>query len=161
MSIGSKSWASSSSFYKRSSEFLTFELRFWASRLNGKLKNITFFSANYLKSDNFKGNSVIFCWIWIGLAQIAPKSNLWVKLRLKIFVIFCEKSIFERIFKLSLKWASLQAQKPELEADLELRFHLKAWAYKLRNNQNWALSSALAYALHYFSLSKFIKIYQN
>jgi hypothetical protein len=22
------------------------------------------------KSDNFNGNSVIFCWIWIGLAQI-------------------------------------------------------------------------------------------
>ncbi len=149
MSIGPKSWASSSSFYKRSSEFLTFELRFcqnrselrlyleaqgwaelrfWASRLNGKLKNMRFFSANYLKSNKFEGNSVIFCWIWIGLAQTVPKSNLWVKLRLKIFVKFCEKSIFERTFKVSLKWAELEAQKPELEADLELRFPLKAWA---------------------------------
>jgi hypothetical protein len=85
---------------------------------------MTFFSANYLKRNKFEGNSVI-C---IGLAQIVPKSNLWVKLRLKIFVKFCEKSIFERTFKVSLKWASLQAQKPELEADLELRFPLKAWA---------------------------------
>ncbi len=82
-----------------------------------------------------------------GLAQIVPKSNLWVKLWLKIFVKFCEKSIFERIFKVSLKWAELEAQKPELQAR----------AYKLRNNQNWALSSAqlkaqrssqLAYAIH-------------
>ena len=137
MSIGPKSWAWSSSFYKRSSEFLIFELRFfqnrselrfWASRLNGKLKTMTFYSANYLKNDNFKGNSVIFCWIWIGLVQIVQMSNLWVKLKLKIFVKFCEISIFERIFKVSLKWAELQAQKPELEADLELRFHLKAWA---------------------------------
>jgi hypothetical protein len=32
MSIGPKSWASSSSFYKRSSEFLTFELRFCQNR---------------------------------------------------------------------------------------------------------------------------------
>jgi hypothetical protein len=121
MSIGPKSWASSSSFYKRSSEFLDLwaallsksvwvalvlisswlncELRFC---LNGKLKNMTFFSANYLKSDNFKGNSVIFCRIWIGLAQIVPKGNLWVKLRLKIFVKSCGKSIFERILKMSL-----------------------------------------------------------
>jgi hypothetical protein len=127
MSICPKSWASGSSFYKRSSELLIFELRFWASRLNGKLKNITFFSAN-LKSDNFKINSVIFCWIWIGLAQIVPKSNLWVKLRLKFFVKFCEKSVFKRIFKVSLKWAELQVKKPELQVDLELRFHLKAWA---------------------------------
>jgi hypothetical protein len=124
MSICPKSWASGSSFYKRSSELLIFELRFWASRLNGKLKNITFFSAN-LKSDNFKINSVIFCWIWIGLAQIVPKSNLWVKLRLKIFVKFCEKSIFKRIFKVSLKWAELQVKKPELQVDLELRFKLE------------------------------------
>jgi hypothetical protein len=121
MYIGPKSWASSSSFYKRSSEFLIVELRLWASRLNSKLKNVTFFSANYLKSDNFKVNSVIVCWIWIGLAQTVPKSNLWVKLRLKIFSKFCEKPIFERIFKVSLKWA-------ELKANLEPRFHQKTWA---------------------------------
>jgi hypothetical protein len=32
MSIGPKSWTSSSSFYKRSSEFLIFELRFCHNR---------------------------------------------------------------------------------------------------------------------------------
>ncbi len=173
-SIGPISWASSSSFYKRSSEFLIFELRFCRNRPKLRLYfeaqvwtvscaselliwiisdiNMTFFNANHLKSVSLKKiDNFLPVFIWI-----LSENNKWFESRLKIIVKFSEKSIFweNSSRELEMSWASSEqvwawalAWAALLPHSLSLRLELQS-SETAKTELQAQRSSQLAYALH-------------
>ena len=173
-SIGPKFWASSSSFYKRSSEFLIFELRFCQNRPELRLYfeaqvwtvscaselliwiisdiNMTFFNANHLKSVSLKKIcNFLPVFIWIIL-----ENNEWVKSSLKIIVKSSEKSIFwgNSSRELEMSWASSSqvwawalAWAALLPHSLSLKLKFES-SNTAKTELQAQRSSQLAYALH-------------